>query len=281
MQSNGTLLTEELADFFVENGFRIGLSLDGTQEVHDLTRPYLRGGSSFQDVLRAVSLTRERNIGGGVIAVVTRKNIDFIDEIYDFFKTHRIHAKFNPLLKTGRALKCLDELAIAPAEYANSMVHLFNRWFFEDKYSISIDPFETIISNLVTGLPFGCNYSGNCQQGFISIGPQGDVYPCGQFDGEQEFHLGNINLQSMEEIDSSKIRAYFRQRTPQNVSGCISCDYVNICNSGCPHDAYLSAGTIFARTGFCAANKILFSKISSALEDELDKAVIGDINGRR
>lgn len=275
VQSNGVLLTERVADFFAEHSFRIGLSLDGCKKYHDLTRPFPDGSSSFDHTLNAVKIAKKSEIGGGVIVVVNRRNVAHLEEIYDFLKENNIGAKFNPLVESGKATSCLDELALKPGEFGKAMKRLFDKWFYETEGLISIDPFDDIISNLITRVPFGCHFSECCQKNFISVGPLGDVYPCGRFDGNRDFYLGNLNHDSMESIDNAPPRVLLRERTPEKIENCKSCEYVKICNSGCPHDAYMKTGDVNTKTYYCADNKILFKHIENALNEEFKKAEVG------
>jgi len=279
LQTNGTLLNKNMALFFKERGFRLGFSLDGTKKYHELTRPFKDGKSSFDKVIAAITLAKEYHIGGGAITVITKKNIGSLKEIYQFFRSNKIHAKFNPLIKTGNASKNLEQLAITSVEYGKAMSELFEIWFNEKEYIISVDPFEQLMNNLMTGVPVGCNYTACCQDSFISIGPLGDAYPCGRFDGNGEFYLGNINVSSFEEIDEHPIRDLFRNRPHVEIKGCQKCDYLKICNSGCPHDAYFVTGNINTKSYYCAGYKILFRHIEQVLHKELAKAEVkvGDI----
>lgn len=270
IQSNGTLLTNELANFFQDNNFTIGFSLDGTKNINNKTRLYYNGLSSFDEALSGIKLAKDKNICGGVISIITKHNIDNLVEAYSFFKENSINIKFNPLIFSGSAINKYSELALSPSKYGLEMKKLFDIWFNEVEYKISVNPFDSILGNIITMIPFGCNYSESCQDNFLSIGPLGDVYPCGRFDGIEEFHLGNINTNSMQEINNSPMRLYLKSRKNQKIIDCQPCDYKKICNSGCPHDAYMSSNNIMNKTHYCADYKILFEHITSALKKELN-----------
>jgi uncharacterized protein len=75
LQTNGTLLDEAWLDFFDQAGFSIGLSLDGPTHLHDKHRVLAKGAGSFEMVMRAARLIKERNREFGVLAVVTEDTI--------------------------------------------------------------------------------------------------------------------------------------------------------------------------------------------------------------
>ena len=289
MQSNATLINDAFLDFFEKYGFDVGSSLDGPEEIHNLTRVYPDGRGSFQDVWKGLQLIRKRNeelrkiakegkpakhLGGGTITILTRKNILELDKVYDFFKNNKVSMKINPLIKSGRAKQVYEELGIGPAEYGKSLVRLFDRWFYEKETGIDIDPLSDILGNLMTKKPTSCNFGESCRRSFISIGPNGDVYPCGRFDGVQEYWLGNTNKDKFLDILESRKHKMMAERSRISVRGCSNCDYGNICNAGCMHNAYMQRENINDKDYYCRSYRILFNHLEKALNVELKKVEV-------
>ena len=299
MQSNGTLIDGNTIEFCEEYYVDIGTSMDGPEEVHNLTRVYPDGRGSFHDVYRGTKLLRERtkvlqnrhplirdeklangygkergclSVGGGTITVVTRANIGGLKEIYIFFKEEDINMKLNPLIRAGLAGTNFDNLAIGSAEYGKALAELFDVWFYEKEPTVSIDPFEEILGNLMTRRPRGCNFLRSCRENFVSIGPQGDIYPCGRFDGTREYWLGNIHKTPLAEAMTSERNTRLAERGAETVRGCAPCDYRHICNAGCMHNAYMVRGRPEDKDYYCQSYKILFRHLESALHRELAKA---------
>lgn len=280
IQSNGTLINRELTDFLSETkDFHLGISLDGPREIHDQTRIYPNGTGSFDGVMKGYELLRNNKVGGGAICVVNSKNIESPKELYHFFKSKKINIKFNPLIKSGRAKENLIDLGITPSQYGNFLLQLWEIYNQdverEGKVSIDIDPFMEVIGNLWTNVPLGCNYSVSCRGNFISIGPQGDIYPCGRFDGVKEFWMGNIRENSIEEAMTSEVNKRLTQRKLENVAGCSKCDFGQVCNSGCMHNAYCN-GNIFGKDPYCTSYKQLFKRMKEVLD--LEPELKGGVN---
>jgi uncharacterized protein len=211
-------------------------------------------------------------LGGGAIVVLSRANISNLPEVYEFFKKEKINIKINPLIKSGRAIKN-SELEISSIEYGNALNSLFDIWI-EDYEAIDIDPFTLLMGNLMTGNPLSCNYSVSCRENFVSIGPQGDVYPCGRFDGIKEFLMGNVNEQNgLQRAFDSEISRRLSERRLETVKGCSPCEYGKICNAGCMHNA-LTSGNVMGKDPYCISYKTLFRHISTKLHEELAKAEI-------
>lgn len=277
IQTNGTLVTNELLDFIVEeHDFRLGLSLDGPAHINDVSRPKARGYGSFGEIMSAVTKIRERDaregtdcIGGGVICVIGKHNIGRLEEIYSFFKSRQISVKLNPLFVSGRAT---DALSVTPDEYAEAMCRFFDIWVNDDDDSIRVDPFESIISSLISGAPRSCVSSRACTKTFVSIGPLGDVYPCGRFDGVRKFHLGNVN--SPDGLRNALVSSAYLQldSRPERLGNtCIECPYLAICNGGCMHNAYIQ-GDVMAKDPFCGFYKKLYGHILSKVNAVLEQA---------
>ena len=268
IQSNGTLITKELLDFIEqEKDFYLGFSIDGPKEVNDKTRVHASGKGAFEDIFRGIKMARDREafVGNGAITVVNKENLPHLDKIYDFFNGEKISLKLNHIIDAAD-----PTFGISPVEYATAMNKLFDRWI-EDYDAIRIDPFSQIIGNFMTSRPSGCNYSGSCQDNFVSIGPQGDIYPCGRFDGLKDYWMGNVNEPNgLTEALESSVRKRLKERRLENMAGCKKCDYVPICNGGCPHNA-LVAGDLMGKDPYCAGYKMMFKHIERKVHEELAK----------
>jgi uncharacterized protein len=273
IQTNGTLVTDELLDFIEkQKDFQLGFSLDGPKAINDQTRVFQGGRGSFDDVFSSIKKTRARatehdapNVGGGVIVVVSQLNISRLSEVYQFFRSEKIGIGLNPVIISGKAAK---SLWISPLDFANSMNSLFDSWI-DDQETIDLDPFSTMMGNLLTNCPLGCQHSDSCAGSFVAIGPQGDVYPCGRFEGVPDFHLGNVNCTGgLEAALNSSCHHKLRLRSASSISGCATCEFAAICNGGCMHNATTS-GDVMGKDPFCISYKLMYSHIKHYLVDQL------------
>ncbi len=276
VQTNGTLISDEFLDFIVEEqDFRLGFSLDGPAYINDVSRPHADGTGSFSEIISAISKVREREaregskcIGGGAICVIGKHNIDNVSEIYSFFNSQRLGLSFNPLFVSGRATA---DLAVDPKAYAESLCSIFDVWMVDD-HAINVDPFDTLMDNLVSGHSANCVSSLSCTKSFISVGPLGDIYPCGRFDGIPEFHLGNVNdPDGLQGALMTPMHLRLDSRLETLPAICKSCTYLAICNGGCMHNAYLG-GDVMGVDPFCIVYRRLFGHILSRLHTILEKA---------
>ncbi|MFA5258846.1 MAG: radical SAM protein [Candidatus Pacearchaeota archaeon] len=264
IQTNGTLINEETAKFFSENNFSVGLSLDGPKELNDRTRLYKTGESTFYDVMHAIETLRKYSVEPRVIVTLNKQNIGEVDSIYQFLKQNKIGAAFNPLVKSGNAVKNYQDLEISPTEFNKAKSNLFDTWFNDDN-PVSLGCIEDFFKNLLSGNCFHyCTFSPSCQEEFLSIGPLGDVYPCGEFSGINGFRYGNINEDSIEEIFASPLRKKLTQRA-EHIEECKGCNYQKSCGGGCMSNAYSYTGDVFSRDPYCQTYKTLFQKASEKI----------------
>ena len=274
IQTNGTLIDSSILEFIAaEKDFRFGISLDGPKYLHDFSRPYKNGTGSYTSVMESIERIRifEKNfgknvIGIGAICVISNHNVDKLAEIYNFFRQENIDVKFNPLFLSGRAAE-VD--VVSPVRFASAMCELFDLWLEDGDDSIHVDPFESVIYGLFSGAPPSCAFSRSCTETFVSVGPRGDIYPCGRFDGIKEFHLGNVNEGKglLDALGSLKHKL-LDSRLNGLDHECLDCKFMTICSGGCMHNAYIE-GDVMGKDPYCEAYKMLFGHIYMRVRREL------------
>ncbi len=273
IQSNLTLLTPEMWSFFRENSFILGSSLDGNRESHDSTRPYKNGKSSFEDVIRGLNLTKSDSSSThsiGTVVVLTKERLSKVQEIYRFFKSKRINFDLGQVTILGRARENREELAVSPNEWGTAMIELFDLWFYDrEEPFIEVPELVNYAVGLIKNKVTGCSFSGNCRQAYISVNPNGDVYPCGRFGSDDKFKLGNINQDSLEGIMDSDLQHHLASRNVDNIEDCKVCDYKNLCNGGCFYNAFVETGDPFQKDPFCEGYKMIYRHIEKALRVRL------------
>ncbi|MBL7101115.1 MAG: radical SAM protein [Nanoarchaeota archaeon] len=215
---------------------------------------------------------KKEGMNTGVIVVLNKKNINHIPEIYNFLKKEDISFKANPLIKGGRAIENYKDLSITPKEYGKALIELFDLWYNDfDDMNFTCSTVEELLGNITTQHPRGCDFRSGCQEHYISVSPNGEVYPCGRFSSDTpEYCLGNINKNSLEEIFEEKAKKKLLERTAEVIKECKPCEYKEICNSGCMHNAYMKDGNIMGRDFYCTGYKMILNHIKSAVKKDLN-----------
>ena len=262
IQTNGVLLTSELADFFADHDFHVGISIDAPESVYSLHR-----GIEICHVLKALSLLKERNISTGALCVLSKLNILKAREIFEFYKSIGINSfGLLPLKEVP-----LESMPLVPGE--DELVDFFREmldlWMYEDNCFNHIDPIGTMIESITSGVPRHCSFASSCLEKMITVDQNGNAVPCASL-VSPEFILGSLKEKSLIEIIASKKAEDLRKRRANAiVKNCFGCEFVGICNGGCRAEAYWHTGSYEGVTPICGVRKKLFPYIREVIEKKI------------
>jgi uncharacterized protein len=263
LQTNGTLLDEGWLDFLDEADFTIGLSLDGPAQLHDKNRVFAKGHGSFEKVMRAATLMKERNREFGVLAVVTEDTIrSGAKEFFRFFVDNGLK-KFallcqHPAVNVGR------QEHISRHTQSRFLREVFDLWLAEDDPEVCIREFDSILRRLIGGKHTSCLLAGGCIGKYFAIDPDGSIYHCDEFMFDQNYNLGNIQTTDFQALQSGDKIQYLNRENSENIRT-LDCPWISVCNGGCPKDRYISR--IFGLTDRCCGFADLIEHIWSRLEE--------------
>lgn len=263
IQTNLTLLNDEFIDFFTEYEFGVGTSLDGNKYLHDKNR-----SNSFDKVFSNYKKAKDRGLHIGVICVLSKSTIHFIDDIYYFFRDNNIDFTLSPVIPNKR----YKENFLTPDEYYNTLKRLFDLWYYDPDCMIRVNPCGSVIQSiLLKGINLSCIHSDNCLNHFMTFLPNGDAYPCNRFTDYGDFCLGNICVDSFKEILNSERRKALINRVANNIPECCICEFRNYCKGGCMNHAYEFYGSIYNRDYYCKAFFNIFSYINQCITNSIRK----------
>ena len=199
LQTNGTLITEEFAEFFKKNNFLIGVSLDGDKTLNSY-RIYADGSDSFSDVMRGIELLKRYGVSFNVLSVLTKRTAQNFRKAYRFFKENGLrYLQFIPCLRPMKS-NYDEELYMDCDDYAEFLSRGFNIYFndyMRGEY-VSIRSFDNYVSLSAGNNAEQCGMNGCCSTQFVVEG-DGSVYPC-DFYCTDEWYLGNINESSFDAL---------------------------------------------------------------------------------
>jgi uncharacterized protein len=273
IQTNGTLINDKWAEFFKNNNFGVGLSIDGPKNVNDKTRVFEGNIGAFESIERGSKILSKHKVNHGYLAVISRHNVDKIDEIIDFMKDNKKTYKLVGISPIGRAAEAMDSLMMEEGNFSASQIRLFNRWMAEGDGSQKSALWKYVVP-VLTGEPIECLFYRDCQQSFIGVDSNGDVYPCGRFCGSGEFMYGNIVKNSFKDIWNNPLRLKMTKRHKNLEEDCQECNHNEICGGGCPMQGYLNGG-IYKKDYNCGEYKKIFSAIETRIRKEIKKKKSG------
>ncbi len=253
IQTNGTLLNDEWCEFFHDNHWLVGISIDGPQEFHDEYRKNKQGKPSFMKVMQGIHLLNKHQVEWNAMAVVNDYNADYPLEFYHFFKELGCHyIQFTPIVERihphadGRHLahvlqkdEKLADFSVSPEQWGNFLCTIFDEWIKNDVGEYFIQIFDSTLANWMGAQPGVCTMAPTCgHAGVMEF--NGDVYSCDHF-VFPEFKLGNIYEKSLIEMMYSEKQIQFGQQKRDSLPNkCKECNYLFACNGECPKNRFLT-----------------------------------------
>lgn len=260
LQTNGLGLDAKWAEFFKENHFLVGLSLDGVAETHDHNRVDPSGGGTFSRVMETVRLFEKYGVEYNILTVVNRQTAKDVNRIYAFFKENNLkYLQFIPCLDPYGEAPGQRDYSLTPRSYGEFLIALFDLWYqdIESGQPVFIRQFENYLEMLLGLPPESCGMRGVCGFQHV-IEADGSVYPC-DFYVLDEYRLGNLNVHTLDEINGKRKEIGFIEASAVIAPKCASCEYFPLCRGGCRrHRPFGKDGTPGLNL-FCESYEMFFA----------------------
>lgn len=240
IQTNGTLLNEEWCRFIAEEGFLIGISLDGPAEFHNTCRRTKDDSATWQKVIRGYQLLMKHGVIPEILCVVNAENVKYPIIIYDFFK--QMGAKFLTFLpivepdsgsSTGVSID-----SVPPEEFGFFLSEVFDLWIENDIGEIKIQIFEEAFRTAFDQEHTLCIFKINCG-GVPVVENNGNFYSCDHY-VNKDFLIGNIMDQSLTFfLESQRQKEFGKVKSVTLPKYCIECEVRSMCNGECPKNRFI------------------------------------------
>ena len=253
IQTNGTLLTDEWCEFFAQNHWLVGISIDGPQPDHDHYRLTAAGKPSWKKVMQGIKLLKKHGVEWNAMAVVNADNANHPLEFYRFFKENGCQfLQFTPIVERqtrhedGRTLASLadkdeislSEASVAPEQWGYFLCAIFDEWVRKDVGKIFVEIFDCTLANWMGISPGICAYSKECGHAGV-MEHNGDVYSCDHF-VFPEYKLGNIRDYSLiDMLYGEQQQEFSRLKHSSLPRQCKECDMEFACHGECPKNRFM------------------------------------------
>ena len=253
IQTNGTLLTDECCEFFAQNHWLVGISIDGPQPDHDHYRLTAAGKPSWKKVMQGIKLLKKHGVEWNAMAVVNAYNANHPLEFYRFFKENGCQfLQFTPIVERltrhedGRTLASLadkdeislSEASVAPEQWGYFLCAIFDEWVRKDVGKIFVEIFDCTLANWMGVSPGICAYSKECGHAGV-MEHNGDVYSCDHF-VFPEYKLGNIRDHSLiDMLYGEQQQEFSRLKHSSLPRQCKECDMEFACHGECPKNRFM------------------------------------------
>lgn len=253
IQTNGTLLTDEWCEFFAQNHWLVGISIDGPQPYHDHYRLTAAGKPSWQKVMQGIKLLKKHGVEWNAMAVVNAYNVNHPLEFYRFFKENGCQfLQFTPIVERltrhedGRTLASLadkneiplSEASVTPEQWGYFLCAIFDEWVRKDVGKIFVEIFDCTLANWMGISPGICAYSKECGHAGV-MEHNGDVYSCDHF-VFPEYKLGNIRDHSLiDMLYGEQQQEFSRLKHSSLPRQCKECDMEFACHGECQKNRFM------------------------------------------
>lgn len=279
IQTNGLCVTNEISNYLKEKNVKIGVSIDGVTKGSNQARLTPDGNSSAEKVLEGIKILQSSGHQVSILSVLTSNNYKNYDKNIDWFVENGIsHFTLNPFIAAGRGIKF--KLNITGTDmfeaYKNVLDKIIeyntNGIFLKEKNLYYM--YKCIIEQkklyMCMSTPCGAGISQ------FAVDPNGDVYPCADFCGQELFILGNVSENFFDKIPKSKKWREIRSTGLEQVENCKICEYKALCPSGCSARRYYANNSIASVDPVCEYYKLMIPYMLN----EINKKKIIEIWGK-
>lgn len=246
-QTNGIAINSQWADFFAEQQFLIGVSVDGLAAVHNRYRIAAQGQPTFDRVCRAIETLRHHQVEFNTLTVVNDQNWDKGRQTYEALKAlGSTFMQFIPLVEVDVSIGCgqgrhysppasptMAPFSVPAHGYGQFMSDVFDAWVTQDVGRYYVREFDSLLG-VWMGYPAStCVQAATCGQALI-IEASGDIYSCDHFVYPAN-RLGNIADTSLLKLATSARQQRFGQAKQDKLTTrCQQCPVRPLCHGGCP-----------------------------------------------
>lgn len=278
LQTNGTLIDAQWAEFLAKHRFLVGISLDGPAPFHDPVRRDASGRASHAKALHGLELLQRAGVEFNTLTVVHRLNYRHGLGVYRFLR--RIgarHMQFIPVVerytRDGQIAAPwpadpdagMAPWTAPPEGFGRFLCDVFDEWLAHDVGSVFVQLFEehvVALANLPAGL---CVFSPSCS-GTPMLEANGDLYSCDHY-AYAPYRLGNILETPIGELVRGVAQREFgRIKLEPLAEDCGRCEFLAACCGGCPKHRFAAPRTAGAMQNYlCPSYRVFFAHTAPAL----------------
>jgi len=267
IQTNGVLLDDAWGRFLKEQGFLVGISIDGSPDLHDRYRVDKGGRPTFDRVARGLEILQRHKVEYNVLTCVHRHNGDHPLEVYRFLKS--LGARFIQFIPVvGRASptsSAATSISVGAEQYGRFLTSVFDEWFYNDVGQVFVQTFDVALGIWALGQASLCVFDETCGRA-LALEHNGDLYSCDHF-VDPAHRLGNINeTPLLALLEDPRQQAFGRAKGETLPRFCRECEVLEMCSGGCPKDRILQTPDGESGLNYlCAGYKRFFTHCRPAM----------------
>ena len=251
MMTNGTLIDEDWAKFLKDNDFLVGISIDGTETIHNTYR------DQWKQTIRGLQLLLDHGVPVNAVVTVNQANWNHGVRVYRLLvKLGITYLQFIPI--------CINNNLQYPGginghKWGSFLVDVFREWLKTGMDKVRVHIFDECVRGVIGEAANTCVHSSSCG-GFV-VEANGDVYACEHFVDDTDINtkLGNILSTSFQKM--ANITKFLSFQTYKITDECAGCEYYRLCYGGCIKHRY----NRFSRNVLCEGYQKFFKEFISEI----------------
>ncbi|WP_041703986.1 thioether cross-link-forming SCIFF peptide maturase [Lachnoclostridium phytofermentans] len=240
LTTNGVLLNDDIIEFANKEMSNVVLSIDGRREVNDTMRPFRNGKGSYDLIIpKFKKFADSRNQTNYYVrGTFTHNNLDFSEDVKHLAELGFEQISVEPVVAQDGETYAItvEDLPILMEEYDKLAKYIIERrkaghWFNFFHFMIDLSGGPCVAKRL-SGCGSGTEY--------LAVTPWGDLYPCHQFVGEEEYLMGTV----FDGVKATDIREEFKSCNVYSKEKCKNCFAKFYCSGGCSANSFKFHGNI-------------------------------------
>ncbi|MGN0234188.1 MAG: anaerobic sulfatase-maturation protein [Bacteroidaceae bacterium] len=248
LQTNGLLLTPEWCRFLAEEHWLVGISIDGTQTMHDTYRTDAAGEGTWKRVVQAITMLNEYGVEWNAMATIQQANVHEPRAFYHFLRDQlgARFLQFTPVVEReihhadSRHLAHMADddcplapYSVRPDQWGAFLCEVFDEWIRHDVGEMFVQLFDATLAGWMGVAPGVCAYAEECGHALV-MEHNGDLYPCDHF-VFPEYRLGNLLHDGLPHMAyGTRQEAFSRLKREGLPTQCRCCPWLKACHGECP-----------------------------------------------
>lgn len=255
IMTNATLISERFMDLVKKYNINLGVSVDGPEEMTDSVRVDASGKGCFEQLDAGLNkLIKNDLTPDGAVCTIGRHNFKNSNKIVEYFHSKNIAFKPRPANCSGRELE--EHTTTKAGEWFQAYKEMYKRSKELGAINFSIHIYEENVYGPVRD--YIClRYPCGAAREIVTVNPDGKVYPCDGFKGNDDFLMGNIKEENLMDMLNQSWIKKLKARTEKDIPKCSKCLFKAMCCSCC-YSAYGAYGTVYREDPQCYDRRQIF-----------------------
>ncbi|MBN1286071.1 MAG: anaerobic sulfatase maturase [Anaerolineae bacterium] len=278
LQTNGTTIDGEWAQFFHDNDFLIGISIDGPAHLHDFYRRDKGGNPTHARVMRGLEFLKQHKAEFNILCTVHAANAPYPLDVYRFFRDElgAQFIQFIPIVERANDTgyqegAAVTDRSVTGEQYGQFLIAIFDEWVRRDVGRVFVQIFDVALGAWSSGRSGLCVFEETCGTA-LAMEHNGDLFACDHF-VEPRYKLGNMTETPIVEMVASERQRRFGQDKRDTLPRfCRECEVRFVCNGGCPKNRTLTTPDGEPGLNYlCAGYKAFFTHIDRPMRIMTDE----------